>query len=74
MTTNSSLYGGIFYLVIGAHAVHVIGALVALGLATRKVARGGYSPESHGGLSAVRFFWYFVVGIWPVLYIMVYVW
>ncbi len=74
LTTENNLYGGLFYILIGTHALHVVGALVALGLVMRNMGRGLYTVERHDGLLAMRLFWFFVVGIWPLLYAMVYLW
>lgn len=69
---SSSLYGATFYTAIGAHAVHVAGGLCALCIVTRHAAAGGYDTEHHAGLEACAFFWFFVVILWPVLYVLVY--
>ena len=74
LTTANNLYGGLFYVLIGTHAAHVVGALIALGLVLRNMGRGRYTPQNHDGLLAIRLFWFFVVGIWPVLYALVYLW
>jgi heme/copper-type cytochrome/quinol oxidase subunit 3 len=69
LTMRSSPYGSFFYLLIGAHALHAVVSLALL----LHVARS----FSHGQLRVERFwaaqaFWYFVVGLWPVLYVTVY--
>lgn len=69
LTMTSSAYGSFFYLVIGAHAIHAVGALIALArlflaLKRRTLRSGSYA--------AGQIFWYFVVGLWPVLYSLVY--
>jgi cytochrome c oxidase subunit 3 len=72
LTADSGIYGGLFYLVIGAHAVHVAGAvvaLVALGCATRSASLASRDVLR---LAAFSLYWYFVVGLWPVLYVLVY--
>ncbi len=74
LTTESNLYGGLFYVVIGTHALHVVGALIALGFVLRNMSRGRYTAQDHDGLLAMRLFWFFVVGIWPVPYFLVYLW
>ena len=38
LTSSSSLYGSLFYTVVGAHALHVVGALVALGCVLGRAA------------------------------------
>ncbi len=72
LTAQSSLTGGFFYTIIGAHAFHVIVGLIVLMAVIRKLYRGRYTSESFSGLLAVRIYWIFVVGLWPVLYILVY--
>ena len=72
LTMTSSLFGGIFYIVIGMHALHVTGGLIALVYVWAKIHpdnKPGLDPNS---FAAGRIFWYFVVGIWPVLYVLVY--
>ncbi len=69
MTMTSSQYGAFFYLIIGTHALHAIGAVLALWRLVRKLDAGTLKEES---FHAVQMFWYFVVGIWPILYVLVY--
>ena len=71
LTLSSSVYGGLFYLLIGAHGAHVLGALVILIYAwfRMKSADSRITPE---GLFPFQLLWYFVVCVWPVLYVLVY--
>ena len=69
LTLTSSNHGGFFYMIIGTHALHAVGAIIALGLAYLKFRRG---KLEHSTLLATAVFWYFVVGVWPVLYLRVY--
>lgn len=69
LTMTSSQYGAFFYLIVGTHALHAIGALIGLRRAQVKLLRGELKRST---FQAVLFFWYFVVGIWPFLYILVY--
>jgi heme/copper-type cytochrome/quinol oxidase subunit 3 len=69
LTLTSSTHGGFFYLIVGAHALHAIGAIVALGWAFRSLQSGELTYQR---LAPVQIFWYFVVGVWPVLYLTVY--
>ena len=72
LTFNSSIYGGTFYTLIGAHAVHVLAAVIALALVVTRARRGYYSSENSRGLVLCRLYWFFVVGVWPALYVLVY--
>jgi cytochrome c oxidase subunit 3 len=69
LTMTSSRLGAFFYLIVGTHGLHAIGALVALGLAAVQVLRG----RLQGGLFfGAQVFWYFVVLMWPIIYARVY--
>jgi heme/copper-type cytochrome/quinol oxidase subunit 3 len=72
LTLSSSTYGTTFYTLIGTHAVHVAGALVWL-LVVLGMAVGGRVSRARG--TAVRgcaLYWHFVVGLWPILFVAVY--
>jgi heme/copper-type cytochrome/quinol oxidase subunit 3 len=72
LTIGSSAYGTTFYTIIGTHAVHVLGALVWVGVSLVLAARGRFSPEHSAPLRACAMYWHFVVGLWPILYVAVY--
>jgi heme/copper-type cytochrome/quinol oxidase subunit 3 len=72
LTLASGPYGGTFYTLIGAHALHVVGALVWLAFTYRLVRRGRIRPARSAALRACAMYWHFVVGLWPVLYVAVY--
>ena len=69
LTMQSSSYGGFFYLIVGAHALHAVGALAALVWAFLRLYKGLLTETQ---LATVAAFWYFVVLVWPVLYVQVY--
>ena len=70
LTTRSSLYGAFFYAIIGAHGLHVLVGLLALLALGVQVARGRASETLAIGSG---FYWAFVVGLWPLLYVAVYI-
>ncbi len=72
LTVSSSLYGSLFYVIIGAHALHVTAALCFLISIHRKLSSAERLETEAEIFAAARIFWYFVVGIWPVLYGLVY--
>lgn len=69
LTLTSSTYGSFFYLIVGTHALHAVVALSALGWAWYRLDRGVLTGQQ---LATVSAFWYFVVLVWPVLYLKVY--
>ena len=71
MLSRSSVagsYGAIFYCLVGVHALHVLGGLVALSWATCTM----HHPNTAVRLKVCGMYWYFVVAVWPVIYAMVY--
>jgi heme/copper-type cytochrome/quinol oxidase subunit 3 len=72
LTIHSGAYGATFYTLIGAHGLHVVGALVWLALTIAAVRGGRVSPARPGILGACAMYWHFVVALWPVLYVAVY--
>lgn len=69
LTITSGPLGAFFYLIVGCHAAHALAALAALGWAFAKLLRGRLDGPAFW---TVQTFWYFVVGIWPILYFEVY--
>ena len=69
VTLTSSTMGSFFYLIVGMHALHAVGALGLLGHTWLRL-RQGWLVQSE--LAAAQVFWYFVVGLWPILYLVVY--
>jgi heme/copper-type cytochrome/quinol oxidase subunit 3 len=72
LTVSSSVYGGLFYTLIGAHGAHVLGALVWISAVFARARRGRYSSQNYNGLQNCYMYWLFVVGLWPALYALVY--
>ncbi|MCH7514966.1 MAG: cytochrome c oxidase subunit 3 [Bacteroidetes bacterium] len=73
MTTTSNLFAAFFYIIIGVHAFHVLVGLSIL-MYLLGVLRLSFPIEStKDKILACSLYWYFVVAIWPVLYIMVYI-
>lgn len=69
LTLTSSSLGSFFYLMIGIHALHAVAAIALLGYAYVRLTRGWLSESL---FAAAEVFWYFVVGVWPILYVVVY--
>ncbi|RKU32085.1 hypothetical protein C6497_00160 [Candidatus Poribacteria bacterium] len=72
LTLQSGIYGGIFYVLIGCHALHVFGAVIWLAIVTGKAIRFKYSYTHHTGVETCTIYWIYVVALWPILYILVY--
>ena len=72
LTLQSSVYGAIFYLLIGAHGLHVLGGLLWLFAITILTIRSGIVEANLNKLRAAFLYWFFVVLLWPILYFLVY--
>jgi heme/copper-type cytochrome/quinol oxidase subunit 3 len=72
LTTTSSLYGSFFYLIIGAHAIHAIAGLLILFYLYYAIKNSDSFEVSKNKITICSMYWYFVVGIWPLLYTLVY--
>ncbi|MDQ3265433.1 MAG: cytochrome c oxidase subunit 3 [Myxococcota bacterium] len=69
LSLRSSQLGSFFFVIVGAHALHAIAALVALGMAWWRAHQGTLKGEF---LFTTLVFWWFVVAAWPVIYFRVY--
>lgn len=73
LTVSSGLYGATFYTLVGAHALHVVVALGWLTVMLAWAVRGELRPERRPLFHSCAAYWSFVVGLWPILYLSVYV-
>lgn len=69
VTMQSTPLSAFFYLIVGTHAVHAVAAIIGLTVATARLYAGTLSS---GFLFGTLTFWYFVVGVWPIVYLRVY--
>jgi cytochrome c oxidase subunit 3 len=61
-------HSAFFFLLTGAHALHLLGGLVALAAVSRKAAGGRYAPRAHAGLDAFALYWHFMTVLWVYLF------
>jgi cytochrome c oxidase subunit III len=69
LTLTSSSLGSFFYTIVGLHALH---ALIAIGMLIYIYRRLLMGTLTESILWTTEVFWYFVVGVWPILYWQVY--
>lgn len=73
LTLTSSTYGGLFYLIIGMHAFHAVAALIGLYYVFNRIGKLD-AKGTRIEITSIQIFWLFVVGVWPILYVTVYLW
>ena len=69
LTLTSSPVGSYFYLIVGAHALHAVIAVVYLAFVWGWLRAGRLTVPR---FAAAQLFWYFVVLLWPAIYLKVY--
>jgi cytochrome c oxidase subunit 3 len=72
LRASSTLYAASFYTVIGCHGVHVAVAVLTLGVLLASAWRAATAAECRTRVEVCRLYWWFVVAVWPVLYVLVY--
>jgi len=72
LTLGSGTYGASFYVLIGCHALHVLAAVTWLSIVALLARRGVYTRARHAALEMCAIYWYFVCGLWAVLFPLVY--
>jgi len=73
LTSSSSLFGAFFYTIIGAHGLHAVGGLIYLFYVSLKIIKISDFNLKISMMKPLSIFWYFVVLLWPLLYLLVYV-
>lgn len=68
LTMYSSIFGACYFLLVGAHLVHVTIGVVMLGFAWLRSAK----PANLSSIQSLLIYWLFVAGIWPLIYAEIY--
>jgi cytochrome c oxidase subunit III len=65
--------GGVFYMMTGMHAFHVLTGLIFLAVVWNNARKGLYTAEKHYPVEAAAVYWHFVDLVWiffyPALYL-----
>ena len=69
LTFTSSAHGSFFYFIVGTHGLHALSALLFMAYMLFLHSAGRLKATTFW---AAEVFWYFVVGVWPIIYWQVY--
>lgn len=69
---STSLYGATFYTLIGLHGLHVLAAVIWLLVVALRFDGGRFSLERAARLDICAMYWFYVCGLWAVLFPLVY--
>jgi cytochrome c oxidase subunit III len=72
MSPSDTAFGGVFFALLGFHALHVVSGVVVLGLLLLRARLGDFNPRRHTAIQAGMWFWYYVTAVWVVLFIVLY--
>lgn len=71
-------YAGFFYILTAAHAIHVLGGMIALGAILRRAWYPAVNEDEHtyrlNVAKAVGWYWHLMGGLWIVLFLMLGFW
>jgi cytochrome c oxidase subunit 3 len=71
-TITTGIYGATFYLLIGCHALHVFGAVIWLVVVVWLARQQRFPSHRFVGVELCAWYWYFVGGLWVILFTLVY--
>jgi cytochrome c oxidase subunit 3/cytochrome o ubiquinol oxidase subunit 3 len=72
LTISRNLFGTTYYTLVGFHALHVTGGVVAMSIVLGLALRGQMTARNHVGAEVVSWYWHFVDGVWVVVFTVVY--
>jgi len=71
---GAELFYGLYFVMTGMHALHMIVGLVLMVFVARRALEGRYSPQNYIGVEVLGLYWHFVDLIWiflfPLLYLL----
>lgn len=61
---SSHPHSSFFYLLTGAHGLHLLGGLAAFAVIVPRAWRGAYAPPAANAVTAASIYWHFLTGLW----------
>ncbi len=72
MKITDQAFGGVFFTLMGFHAVHVLAGVIMLVLLLWRTTLGDFTARRHTAIQIGAWFWYFIVAVWVVLFTSLY--
>lgn len=72
LTISRNLFGTTYYTLVGFHALHVTGGVIAMLIVLSLGLRGAITQRNRLGVELVSWYWHFVDGVWIVVFTVVY--
>ena len=74
VTIADSVYGSVFYMTTGLHALHVIVGVLFLFISYIRILFDHFSTEHHIGFEFAIYYWHLVDVVWLLVFIIYYWW
>jgi cytochrome c oxidase subunit 3 len=65
---TDGVYGAIFYIMTGIHALHVLSGVILILINWNLMRKDHYSAEKHWGIEAAAVYWHYVDVVWVFFY------
>lgn len=65
---DDASFGGVFFTLMGFHAVHVLAGVVFLALILIRANLGDFTADHYEPVELGAWFWYYVTAVWVVLF------
>jgi len=69
---DDQIFGGVFFTLMGFHALHVIAGMVFLAINFIRARLGDFSSTRYNVIELSTWFWYYVTAVWIVLFAALY--
>jgi cytochrome c oxidase subunit III len=69
---SSQPHSSFFYLLTGAHGVHLLGGLIAFAVILPRAWRGAYTPPGSVAVNVSSTYWHFLTGLWLYVFIILF--
>jgi cytochrome c oxidase subunit 3 len=73
MAPNDPAFGGVYFALMGFHALHVLAGIVVLAVDSVRARLGDFTTRRHTAVKVGAWFWYYVTAVWVVLFVGLYV-
>jgi cytochrome c oxidase subunit 3 len=73
LTIGRNLFGTSYYTLVGFHALHVSGGVIALSIVLGMSLAGRITAVNEHGVQLVSWYWHFVDVVWIAVFILVYI-
>jgi cytochrome c oxidase subunit 3 len=65
---TDGVYGAIFYIMTGIHALHVLSGVILILINWNLGRKGHYSADEHWGIEAAAVYWHYIDVVWVFFY------